>query len=77
MPSKRVFETAYVLVDSWFMCDTFVSEIHKIKIRYTKKLHVIGFMKTNRLIMIKGKDKMENFFRIISEKTSDFAKTQM
>ena len=69
MPSKGVFEPAYVLADSWFMCDTFVSEIQKIKIKYTKKLHVIGFMKNNRLIMIKGKDKMENLFRIISEKT--------
>jgi hypothetical protein len=42
------------LADSWFMCETFVSEIQKIKIRYAKKLHVIGLMKTNRYIVING-----------------------
>jgi hypothetical protein len=51
---KTGFEPAYVLADSWFMSDTFVSEIQKIKIRYEKKLHVIGLMKTNRYIMING-----------------------
>jgi hypothetical protein len=51
---KTGFEPAYVLADSWFMSDTFVFEIQKIKIRYAKKLHVIGLMKTNRYIMING-----------------------
>ncbi len=36
------------------MCDTFVCEIQKIKIKYAKKLHGIGLMKTNRYIMING-----------------------
>ncbi len=54
---KTGFEPAYVLADSWFMCDTFVTEIQKIKIRYAKKLHVIGLMKTNRHIINNGKNK--------------------
>ena len=33
---KTNFEPVYVLAESWFMCDTFVSEIQKIKIRYAK-----------------------------------------
>ena len=57
---KTGFEPAYVLTDSWFMCDTFVYEIQKIKIKYVKKLHVIGLMKTNRYIMINGKSKLAN-----------------
>jgi hypothetical protein len=44
---KTGFEPDYVLADSWFMCDTFVSEIQKIKMIYPRKLHVIGLMKTN------------------------------
>jgi hypothetical protein len=51
---KTGFEPTYVLADSWFMCETFVSKIRKIKIRYAKKLHVIGLMKTNRYIVING-----------------------
>jgi hypothetical protein len=47
---KTGFEPAYVLADYLFMCDTFVSEIQKIKIRYVKKLHVIGLIKTSRCI---------------------------
>ena len=54
---KTGFEPAYLLADSWFMCDTFVSEIQKINIRYAKKKHVIGLMKTNRSIIINGKKK--------------------
>jgi len=42
------------------MFDTFMSEIQKIKIRYTKMLHIIGLMKTNRCIWINGKNKMAN-----------------
>jgi hypothetical protein len=51
---KKSFEPAYVLTDYWFMCATFVSEIQKIKIRYAKKLYVIGLMKTKRYIIING-----------------------
>jgi hypothetical protein len=52
---KTGFKPDYVLTDSWFMCDTFVSEIQKIKIRYEKKLHVIRLIKTNRSIIIYSK----------------------
>jgi hypothetical protein len=57
---KTGFEPAYVLADYLFMCDTFVSEIQKIKIRYAKKLNVIGLMKTNRSIIINGIKKTAN-----------------
>ena len=45
---------AYLLADTWFMCDTLLFEIQKIKIRYAKKLHVISLMKTNRSIKMNG-----------------------
>ena len=57
---KTEFEPAYLLADSWFMCDNFVSEIQKIKISYAKKLHFIGLMKINRFIKINDKNKMAN-----------------
>jgi hypothetical protein len=50
---KTGFEPAYVLVDSWFICNTFMTEIQKIKIRYEKKLHIIGLLKTNRSASLK------------------------
>ncbi len=34
---KTGFEPAYVLADSWFICDTFMAEIQRIKIKYEKK----------------------------------------
>ena len=37
-----------------------MSEIQKIKVRHTKKLHFIGLMKTNRCIMLIGRSKMAN-----------------
>jgi Transposase DDE domain len=57
---KAGFEPVYVLADTWFMCDTFIVEIQKIKIGYAKKLHVIGLMKTNRSILINGQKMMAN-----------------
>ena len=71
---KTGFEPTYVLFDSSFMCDIFMSEIQKLKIRNVKKLLVIGLMKTDRCIMINGKIRWQICCRIISEKTSDFAK---
>jgi hypothetical protein len=52
---KTGFEPAYVIAHAWFMCYTFLSEIQKVKIRYAKKLHVIGLMKTNKPIIINAK----------------------
>jgi len=73
---KTGFEPAYILADSWFMRNNFVSEIKKIKIRYAKKLHVIGLMKTNRSIMINGIKKTASWCQFISKKISDFAKNK-
>ena len=71
---KTGFESAYLLADSWFMYDTFVSRIQKIMIRYIKKLYVIGFLKTNRSIIINDKKRKQVWCQIIREKTSDFTK---
>jgi hypothetical protein len=57
---KSGLKPVYLQADSWFLCDTFMTEIQKIKIRYIKKLHLIGLMKPNRYIIINGKNKMEN-----------------
>ncbi len=73
---KTGFEPAYVLADSWFMCDTFVSEIQKIKIRYAKKLHVSGLMKTNRSIIINGIKKTANLVLDNKHKDIRFCKKQ-
>jgi hypothetical protein len=71
---KTGFEPAYVLAYSWFMSDIFVSEIQKIKIRYAKKLHVIGLMKTNRRIIINGKSKKANLVLDHKQKDIRFCK---
>ena len=71
---KTGFEPAYVLADSWFMCDSFISEIQKIKIRYAKKLHVIGLMKTNRYIVINGITKMASLVPVYKQKDIRFCK---
>ena len=57
---KAGFEPAYILADTWFICDTLITEIQKITIKYAKKLHVIGLMKTNRSVLINGKKMMAN-----------------
>jgi len=71
---KTRFKPAYVLTDSWLMCDTFVYEIQKIKIKYVKKLHVTGLMKTNRYIMINGKNKLANLVPDHKQKDIIFCK---
>jgi hypothetical protein len=71
---KTGFEPAYILADSWFMYDTFISEIQKIKIRYAKKLHVIGLMKTNRRIIITGVKKTASLVPIHKRKDIRFCK---
>jgi hypothetical protein len=71
---KTGFEPAYVPADSWFMCDTFMSEIPKIKIRYSKKLHLTRLLKSNRFIMINGKSKMVNLVPDYKRKDIRFCK---
>ncbi len=71
---KTGFEPAYVVADSWFICDTFMSEIQKIKIRYAKKLHIIGLMKTNRYIVIKDITKTASLVPVYKQKDFRFCK---
>ncbi|MBL4861400.1 MAG: transposase [Crocinitomicaceae bacterium] len=56
--TKKVVNAKYVLADSWFICEKFIREIQKIKPKGGSHLHVIGLMKTNRIITI-GKQKMK------------------
>lgn len=60
MAIKASFEPVYVLADSWFICDNFIAEIQKIKIKYAKSLHVIGLMKTNRTVLLGKKIMLAN-----------------
>ena len=71
---KSGFEPAYLLADSWFMCDTFVAEIQKIKIRYSKKLYVIRLMKTNRSIILNGIKKKTSLVPYYNRKDIKFFK---
>lgn len=48
---KKGVRADYVLADSWFICETFLSGINSLD----GKLHVIGLMKTNRKITMDGK----------------------
>ena len=49
---KKGIQADYILVDSWFVNEKFMTEVHKIK----KQLFVIGLMKTNRIITYKKKN---------------------
>jgi hypothetical protein len=71
---KTGFEPAYALADSLFMCESFVSEIKKIKIRYAKKLYVIGLMKTNRYIVINDITKTASLVPVYKQKDIRFFK---
>lgn len=51
---KKLKTIDYVLADSWFICEKFISEINKIKVSTGNKLNVIGLMKSNRIITIEG-----------------------
>lgn len=53
---KKGITAKYVLIDSWFASEKFISGIHQIK----KDLFVIGLMKTNRIITVQGKNHMAN-----------------
>lgn len=49
--SKRWLKVDYVLTDSWFICERFI----KGTLDINPKLHILGLMKTNRNVTIKGK----------------------
>lgn len=46
---KRKITADYVLADSWFICETFLSSIQALT-----DIDVIGLMKTNRIVELKG-----------------------
>lgn len=60
----------YVLVDSWFTSEMFISEIHKIK----KDLFVIGLMKTNRILTIQDKKIKANLVPEINRKQIKYSR---
>ncbi len=52
---KKGFHCDYVLADSWFITELFLKELRAIKNSSGAFIHVIGLMKTNRFIIVKGK----------------------
>lgn len=72
---KSGIQPNYVLADSWFMCEDFITSIQQIKTKYTKILHVIGLMKTNRKITINGVQKMANLIPQHNKKNIVYCKT--
>ena len=67
---KNKIKASYVLADSWFINEPFISGIKKIK----KGLHVIGLMRTNRLISINGKKYTANRIPEIKQKQIKYSK---
>jgi hypothetical protein len=51
---KRLKKVDYILADSWFICERFISEVIAIKTKTGKSPNVIGLMKSNRIIEIEG-----------------------
>lgn len=49
---KSKIRANYVLADSWFICESFLNGVKNL----AKEIEVIGLMKTNRIIEIKGKN---------------------
>jgi hypothetical protein len=47
---KKWLKVDYVLADSWFICEKFIKGIKDIN----PKLHIIGLMKMNRIVVING-----------------------
>lgn len=52
---KNGLTPTYALADSWFMSEKFIRQVQDIKIKYAKKLHAIGLMKTHRFVVIGAK----------------------
>lgn len=49
---KKWMKADYVLADSWFISEKFIRGIRRLN----RSLHVIGLMKTNRIVTIDGKN---------------------
>jgi len=58
---RNGFTPQYVLADSWFISDDFIKSITGIKKKLAEKIHVIGLMKTNRIISLNGKNIKASF----------------
>jgi len=67
---NKKIKAQYVLADSWFICQRFISEIQKIN----KELFVIGLMKTNRIISINGKNYKANTIPELNRKQIKYSK---
>ena len=52
---SKGFRPKYVLADSWFITDDFIKSILKIAKKPSENIHVIGMMKTNRIIIVGDK----------------------
>lgn len=69
---KNGIKPVYVLADSWFICEEFISKISSIKVKYAKNIHVLGIMKTNRKITISGKEKMANLIPELNRQNTKY-----
>jgi hypothetical protein len=65
---KKLKDTQYLLVDTWFTCDELIKESRKIGI------HVIGLMKTYRKVEINGITYMANKVGDLFQKKSHYNK---
>jgi hypothetical protein len=68
---KRKIKADYILADSWFICDSFLSGIKAL----SNDIHVIGLMKTNRFIEIKGKKYKASAIADLKRKEIHYCKT--
>ena len=55
---SKGFTCEYVLADSWFMCEKFISEIYHLNGRLKSGPHILGAFKTNRKIKINQRKHM-------------------
>lgn len=65
---KNKFLLDYVLADSWFITEKFIKEIQQIKLKNGRILHVLGLMKSNRILEIKGKKVKANLIPELKRK---------
>lgn len=65
---KNGFIPQYVLADSWFIADEFLKSIRNIKKKLADKIHVIGIMKTNRILCLNGKNIKADYIPEIKQK---------
>ena len=52
---KNGFTPKYILADSWFITDHIIKSVVTMKRRIAESIHIIGLMKTNRIITLNNK----------------------